>query len=145
MATCVYTSLLPLRVLTHVSYSAGGSARFAMSGATTAGLTCALLQLAYNEVHVRHVKSVTRDIEQAQHSPEPTQEKEARRPFGERFFEALGMPKVSDEEFLQRLRVKRDGALKRIAEIEAQREVEKAKALQEEHQNHNSDRLPKAG
>lgn len=98
-------------------------------------MLCALLQLLYNEAGVIRVKHISHKLEDA--SPALSSSKkvylpppeEPSRPFSERFFEYIGMAKVSDEDFVQRLRVKRDSYLRRIAEIEVERETKRAKNI----------------
>lgn len=112
-----------VRVLTFII--SGGPAGIA-PGAITATLLCSLLQLGYNELGVIRVKYVSRKLDEARHSrssipghevvilpPEPS------KPLIQRMLDWMGMPQISDEEYLQRLRLKRANALQRIAEIEA--------------------------
>ena len=55
----------------------------------------------------------------------PEVPKEPPKPFMQRMLEAMGMPRVSDEEYLEKLKAKRADVLKQIAEIEAARAREK--------------------
>lgn len=60
------------------------------------------------------------------HAPNlPEMPKEPPKPFMQRMLEAMGMPRISDEEFLEKLKAKRADVLRQIAEIEAAREREK--------------------
>lgn len=82
---------------------------------------------------------MSRKFEEAQHRTSPVQlpkaipeetvvlPEEESRPLGERFFEFFGMPKITDADYLARLKVKREGYLRRIAALEAEREKERAK------------------
>lgn len=117
-----------------------GDVRAAIRGTGGMGILCTLLQLLYNESGVIRVKYISRKLEDATHAQSPVQiipsssgkvyvppPEEPSRPLSERFFEYIGMAKISDEDFVQRLRVKRDAYLRRIAEIEVEREKERAK------------------
>lgn len=60
------------------------------------------------------------------HAPDlPEMPKEPPQPFMQRMLEAMGMPRISDEEFLEKLKAKRADVLRQIAEIETAREREK--------------------
>lgn len=94
-------------------------------GVVTASILCSLLQLGYNELGVMRVKYVSRKLEEAHRPPTPQAEvitlpPEPSRPILQRAFEWMGMPKISDEEYLKKLYVKRAEVLRQIAEIEAQ-------------------------
>ena len=98
----------------------GGLPRL-IPGATTTGLICAALQLAANEAHIQHVKFVSRRSEETESVQITSQPAEPKRPFSERIFDALGMSRVSDEDYLKLLKHKREGYLRRIAVLEAER------------------------
>ncbi|KAI0691039.1 hypothetical protein BC835DRAFT_1279928, partial [Cytidiella melzeri] len=123
-------------------YSFRRGSKGIIPGATTAGLVCTLLQLIYNESTVLRVKYVSQKLAETRPSPvytpgpahtsSPTatvadvsNHREPPKAFSERFFDFLGMPKMSDEEFLEKLRVKRDSYMRRIVELEAEREKER--------------------
>ncbi|GJE90787.1 hypothetical protein PsYK624_069310 [Phanerochaete sordida] len=94
-------------------------------GVVTATILCSLFQLGYNELGVMRIKYVSRKLQEA-HQPQPAKREvitlppEPARPMLQRVFEWMGMPKVSDEEYLQKMYAKRADVLRRIAEIEAQ-------------------------
>jgi hypothetical protein len=107
-------------------------------GAGSMGIFGLLFQLLYNEAGVIRVKHISRKLEDAtsiQTTPSHSSStkvhvlppEEPSRPLTERFFEYVGMAKVSDEDFLHKLRVKRDSYLHRIAEIETEMERERVK------------------
>ena len=120
---------------TITEFASGGPAGVA-PGATTASLICILLQVAYNELGIWRIKYVSRKLEENyplvgsnpsadQHASiftTPHIQPEERKPFFERFFELLGMPKISDEEYVQKLKAKREVYLRRIAELEAEKD-----------------------
>ncbi|EKM55194.1 uncharacterized protein PHACADRAFT_195221 [Phanerochaete carnosa HHB-10118-sp] len=94
-------------------------------GVVTASLLCSLLQLGYNELGVMRIKYVSRKLEEAHKPPASATEivtlpPEPSKPTLQRVFEWMGMPKISDEEYLKKLYAKRADVLRRIAEIEAE-------------------------
>ncbi|KAI0345345.1 hypothetical protein BDW22DRAFT_1354257 [Trametopsis cervina] len=108
-------------------------------GVSTGAIVCSLLQLAYNEVGVRRIQYVSRKLAERNITPEVAIVSETNsqktytvlpppepsRPFWERFCEYIGLAKVSDEEYLEKLKAKRASYLQQIAEIEAEREKKK--------------------
>ena len=97
-----------------------------MPGVVTASVLCSLLQLGYNELGVMRIKYVSRKIDEARQpiaakSEVMTMPPEPSKPILQRVFEWMGMPKISDEEYLQKLYAKRADVLRRIAQIEAER------------------------
>ncbi|PCH37861.1 hypothetical protein WOLCODRAFT_95998 [Wolfiporia cocos MD-104 SS10] len=105
-------------------------------GATTAGLVCTFLQLAFNEFDIARVKYVSRRLQEPRESgftpaisenTAQVQDPEERpKSFLERMLIKLGGQQVSDEEYLDRLKYKRDHLLQRIAELEKERETEES-------------------
>lgn len=72
------------------------------------------------------IKYVSRKLEEAHKPPTSATEittlpPEPPKPVLQRVFEWMGMPKVSDEEYLKKLYTKRADVLRRIAEIEAEK------------------------
>lgn len=101
----------------------------------TGGFVCTLLQLAFNEMSIARIKYVSRrvqvaqpgmtgnSIEQSQPPPTPLEE-ERPKPLVERILLTLGFKPISDEEYLEKLKFKRDFYLRRIAELEEERHRE---------------------
>ncbi|OBZ69244.1 hypothetical protein A0H81_10779 [Grifola frondosa] len=107
-------------------------------GATTAGLLCTILQLAYNELGIMRVKYVTKVMQKPEQSLDDfsphssvghpiSSSTPPKKPLGERILTSLGFKQISDEEYLQMIKRKRDGLLRKIAELETEVEVERAK------------------
>lgn len=106
-----------------------------------------MLQLMYNELGIARIQYVSRKLQPppqpptpstpAVHQPIPTpsqeEEDEPKLPLSERLFTALGWHKVSDGEYLEKLKLKREMYLHRIAELEKERE-EEAKHQAESHE-----------
>lgn len=74
------------------------------------------------------IKYVSRKLDESQkpdvqktHNQTATVPSEPSRPVVQRFLEWMGMPQISDEEYLKKLKLKREDILKQIAEIEAER------------------------
>lgn len=139
----VRTHLLTIRPLIVMGVHAGGPAGV-VPGAVTATIICSLLQLGYNELGVMRVRYVSRKLQEAQgeQAPPPvlaptqavTLPPQPAKPMMQRIMEFMGMPEVSDEEYLRKLRHKREDILRRIAEIEA----EQAQAKLDKEANHPS-------
>ncbi|KAF9819788.1 hypothetical protein IEO21_01879 [Rhodonia placenta] len=113
-------------------------------GVTTAGLACTLIQLAYNELDIARIKYVSRTLQEtrkqqdaeaalpmSQPVPLPSPPIEPRKSFIERMLVTMGFHQVTDEEFLEKLKFKRDYALRRIEELEQERAQEKEKIASE--------------
>lgn len=107
-------------------------------GIITAGLVCTAFQFAYNELEVARIKYVSKKLQPPQSpapsipapslpepvQPLPLQEDEPRPSLSERVFTALGWHKVSDEQYLEKLKLKREMYLHRIAELQKEKEEE---------------------
>ncbi|KAI0086200.1 hypothetical protein BDY19DRAFT_961833 [Irpex rosettiformis] len=102
------------------SYNRGPA--YFLSGASRVGVICAALQLGFNELRVQRVKFASRNAEKTRYpaSPEP-KPMEPKKSLFERFLRVLGGRTLSDEEYLEILKRKREGALRRIAELEEER------------------------
>lgn len=122
----------------------------AVSGAITVGAAATLLQLGFNEFTVQRLKLISRQrspeggiisttpqsgltlrsplaIEQGPTpggSPTPEQEPTS---WKTKALSLLGIKKLSEDEYLQRLKLQRENHLLRIAELERKLEEEKAK------------------
>lgn len=120
-----------------------------MPGVVTAGLVCTMLQFAYNELGIARIKYVSRKLQPPPQPPAsststsavpqpappaPSQADDEPKPsLSERVFTALGWHKVSDEQYLEKLRLKREMYLHRIAELEKE-VAEEAKHQAESHE-----------
>lgn len=107
-----------------------------MPGVVTASVLCSLLQLGYNELGVMRIKYVSRKIDETHRPIEAKPEvmtlpPEPSKPILQRVFEWMGMPKISDEEYLKKLYAKRADVLRRIAQIEAERAQSNAHVTEE--------------
>ena len=120
-----------------------------MPGVVTAGLVCTMLQFAYNELGIARIKYVSRKLQPPPPPPAPSTsssvvpqpalpapqvDDEPKLSLSERVFTALGWHKVSDEQYLERLKLKRGMYLHRIAELEREM-AEEAKHQAESHEN----------
>ncbi|KAH9843206.1 uncharacterized protein C8Q71DRAFT_240181 [Rhodofomes roseus] len=99
-------------------------------GMVTAGLVCTMVQLLYNELGVARIKYVSRKL-QASQAPTPASappqhppdhDFEPPRSVSERIFSMLGWHKVSDDDYLAKLKLKREMYLRRIAELEQEKQ-----------------------
>lgn len=102
-------------------YAAGSRAIF--PGALTIGAICTLLQVAYNEagiVRLRYIYGL-QTLKPATPIGPPAKS------LSDRFLDILGVQVVTEDEYLKKMKLTRDAHLKRIAELEQQLAVEKAK------------------
>lgn len=93
-------------------------------------VSCAVGQLLYNELRVQRVKYVSRSSPAASRRPPlpissgitelPVPEK----PLFDRMIHAIGLKRVSDEQYLAQLREQRAAHLRRIAELEAKAQAD---------------------
>ena len=127
-----------------------GGVKGIMPGAVTASLLCTFLQVAYNELGIMRLKFISDQLKKTQAQqddagktlapatklpetatstpeasivvvpPPPSQ------PMSERIFAWLGFQRVSDEDYLERLKAERDGHLRRIAELEKEKQDTKS-------------------
>lgn len=92
---------------------------------------CAVGQLLYNELGVQRVKFVSRTSSAASprlplpSAPEITELPVPKEPLFERMIHAIGLKRVSDEEYLAQMREERATYLQRIAELEAKLQADK--------------------
>ncbi|KAI0957944.1 hypothetical protein AcW1_006170 [Taiwanofungus camphoratus] len=106
-------------------------------GITTAGLVCTFLQLAYNELGIARIKYVSKKMQESSSvtPPEPSTfpstppfdkntDLEPPRPVIDRILTYLGFHKLSGDEYLDMMKRKRDGYLRRIAELEEEKKLE---------------------
>ncbi|TFK55067.1 hypothetical protein OE88DRAFT_1653703 [Heliocybe sulcata] len=120
-------------------------------GAVTGSLACAFLQLSYNELSVQRLKYISRRLNKVRPAeaepkppvlvaqetqapasiPEPPIESqsdsgsEPRKPAWERFIGLFGLSKITDDQYLERLKEERDAYIKRIRMLEERIEEEK--------------------
>jgi hypothetical protein len=111
-----------------------------LSGSVTGALICALLQFGHNELRIARLNFVSRQLQEplsahplidaetsmvprVNNSSAPTTSVQ-RRSFWEATLDAFGKTgmfhRISNEEYLSRLKTERQNALQRIAELEAQ-------------------------
>lgn len=110
----------------------------ALPGAITVGAICTLLQLGYNEFGVQRLQYISR-----QHAPEAgshlnaipqtgvntkaLESASAEQPLSwkAKILSLMGVRRMSEEEYLERLKLQRDSHLMRIRELERKLEEEK--------------------
>ncbi|PSR83092.1 hypothetical protein PHLCEN_2v5896 [Hermanssonia centrifuga] len=97
-----------------VLYTLKRGRRGIIPGAVTASVACSVLQLAYNELGVMRVKYVSQRLE-AENMPAPL---EPKTPLSQHVLKLFGMHQLSDEDYLEKLKHRREIALRQIAEIE---------------------------
>ncbi|KAG6820854.1 hypothetical protein H0H93_010681 [Arthromyces matolae] len=99
--------------------------RAILPGALSIGAVCTLLQLAYNEATISRLRYISGL--QGKNAPEhKTSEATPAKPALQRFLNLIGVTQVTEEQYLEKMKVKRDGYLKRIAELEQQLATEEA-------------------
>lgn len=107
------------------------------SGIKTGALVCVALQYAFNELGMARVKYVaawqapstfSSSAHQTSHFMARS-DKEPPKSFWERISAFIGLSKVSDEEYLIKLKRTRDGYLKRIEKLEQQLDEKTGGAL----------------
>jgi len=111
--------------------------RAAVPGAITVGTICTLLQLGYNEVGIQRLKFISRGqnseavsrstvMPQAKIDAEASEDTaEQPSPWKEKVLSIMGVRKVSEEEYLERLKVQRKHHLIRIQQLEQKLEEER--------------------
>jgi len=107
--------------------------RAAVSGMLTAGAFCTLIQFGYNELSIARLRYISRLQDENRlavdiSTPIPQRAvQELSGSFFQVVMKMVGMAPVSDDEYLTKLKRKREMYLKRIATLEQQVEEEKAK------------------
>jgi hypothetical protein len=91
---------------------------------------CTLGQVLYNEIGVQRLKFISRRYLIPSQPPTPSVSVPAeppmpKQPLLERVIFAIGMNRLSDEEYITQLREERAAYLRRIAKLEAQLEEDK--------------------
>jgi hypothetical protein len=91
---------------------------------------CTLGQVLYNEFGVQRIKFVSRRHPIPSQPPTPidpdlSEPPAPKRPLFDRMIHAIGLKRLSDEEYLAQMREKRAAYLRRIASLEAELEEEK--------------------
>ena len=91
---------------------------------------CTLGQVLYNEIGVQRIKFISRRYPIPSRPPTPTVPELAeplipKQPLLDRMIHAIGINRLSDEEYLTQMREKRASHLRRIAKLEAQLEEDK--------------------
>lgn len=99
--------------------------RGALTGMMFGSVFCAVGQFLYNELGVQRVKYVSRTGPAASTRPTLpissgiTELPVPQKPFFDRMIHAIGLRRVSDEQYLAQLREERAAYLRKIAELEA--------------------------
>ncbi|KAJ7685353.1 hypothetical protein DFH06DRAFT_969222, partial [Mycena polygramma] len=114
----------------------GGILRGLMAGrrtvapaAITAGMVCALLQAAYNELGIQRIKYVSK-LPQSAGVPIP--EVPPTPSLTSRILGAVGVQLLTDEELLMKLKQGREKHLKKIAELERELEADKQREAEKQ-------------
>lgn len=108
-----------------------GGARGTLRGIIFGSVFCTLGQFLYNEFGVQRLKFISRRYHVPSSRPppstvsEPSELPEPKRPVFDRLIHAVGLKKLSDEEYLAQMREERAAYIRRIAELEAQLEADK--------------------
>lgn len=119
-----------------------GGIRGALPGFLMGALGCTIAQLAVNELEVTRLKFVSQKLK-ASPQPTPVQTKPTEPqnvpPFLDKVASLFGLQRMSNEEYLTKLRKERDAALKRIAVLEnEERERTWASVVEEANQGSGS-------
>lgn len=119
-----------------------GGIRGALPGFVMGALGCTIAQLAVNELEVTRLKFVSQKL-RASPQPAPVQTKptepQSVPPFLDKVASLFGLQRMSNEEYLTKLRKERDAALKRIAVLEnEEREQTWAIVVEEANQGSSS-------
>jgi hypothetical protein len=91
---------------------------------------CTIGQLLYNEFHVQRIRFISRRyLAPSSRSPPPTvpvlsEPPEPKEPLFDRLIRAVGLKRLTDEEYLAQMREERAAYLQRITELEAQVEAD---------------------
>jgi hypothetical protein len=109
-----------------------GGTRGTFTGLTFGSVFCTLGQLLYNEFGVQRIKFISRRYPIPSEPPtrtpivlEASEPPAPKQPLLDRIIHAMGLNRLSNEEYLVRLREERAAYLRRIADLEAQLEEEK--------------------
>ena len=104
-----------------------GGTRGTLTGMMFGSVFCTLGQVLCNEIGVQRIKFISRRYHIPSQPPTPTVSGLAeppmpKRPLLDRMIHVIGINKLSDEEYLTKMRKERAAYLRRIAELEAQLE-----------------------
>ena len=107
-----------------------GGTRGTFTGLMFGSVFCTLGQVLYNEFGVQRIKFVSRRYPIPSQLPTPidpdlSEPPASKRPLFDRMIHAIGLKRLSDEEYLAQMREKRAAYLRRIASLEAELEEEK--------------------
>jgi hypothetical protein len=107
-----------------------GGIRGTFTGMMFGSLFCTLGQVLYNEIGVQRIKFISRRYPIPSHPPAPTVSGTAdppmpKQPLLDRVIHAIGINRLSDEEYLTQMREERAAYLRRIAGLEAQLEEDR--------------------
>ncbi|KAF8643846.1 hypothetical protein AX16_008863 [Volvariella volvacea WC 439] len=92
-----------------------------LPGAITAAAFCALLQVAYNELGIYRINYISKSSERQSRAQAPAKPaSQEGLPWTQRIWSWFGVRKMTDEEYLEKLKRTRDYHLKRIEELEQQ-------------------------
>jgi hypothetical protein len=108
-----------------------GGAHGTLPGMIFGSAFCTLGQFLYNEFGVQRLKFISRRYPVPSSRPPPSTVSELseppapKKPAFDRLIHAIGLKKLSDEEYLAQMREERATYIRRIAELEAQLEADR--------------------
>lgn len=114
-----------------VSHTSLAGPAAVLPGAVTAGVICVLLQYAVNEADIARLRYISQQRHESTSQPPSLQHTLVPEPsptLMERIIHAVGIRKMTEDEYLERMKKTRDHHLHRIAELERQLEAERGDA-----------------
>jgi len=100
--------------------------RGTFTGMMFGSVFCTLGQVLYNEIGVQRIKFISRRSRPRTPTvPELAEPRIPKQPLLDRMIHAIGINRLSDEEYLSQMREERAAHLRRIAKLEAQLEEDK--------------------
>jgi hypothetical protein len=107
-----------------------GGTRGTITGMMFGSVFCTLGQVLYNEMGVQRLKFISRRYPISSQPPTPSTVfglgEPSKKPLLDRMIYAIGITRLSDEEYLAQMTEKRAACLRRIEKLEAQLEEDKS-------------------
>lgn len=108
-----------------VSHTSLAGPAAVLPGAVTASVVCVLLQYAVNEADIARLRYITQQRYESTSQPLVDPSLSASPTLVQRIIHAVGIRKVTEVEYLERMKKTRDHHLHRIAELERKLEAER--------------------